>query len=173
MIGIEKYNPAWVKKYQNESKKIKEVLGDSVLDTQHIGSTSIPGMVAKPIIDIGVLVRSIENVSPFVDKLESLGYAYKPKMSSVERIFLRKGNPVEYHLSIACPRHIFWERNITFRDYLRQHSEFVDEYNNLKLKNIENTSTEDFTDLSRSKAYNQGKNDFVAKILELAKEDEN
>jgi GrpB-like predicted nucleotidyltransferase (UPF0157 family) len=92
-------------------------------------------------------------------------------MSSVERIFFRKGNPVEYHLSIACPRHTFWKRNITFRDYLKQHSKFVDEYNNLKLKNIETTPTEDLTDLSRSKAYNQGKDDFVAKIIALAKED--
>ncbi len=89
-------------------------------------------------------------------------------MSSVERIFLRKGDPVEYHLSIACPKHTFWKRQITFRDYLRNHPELIEEYNQLKSKNIETTPDEDFSDLSRSKIYNQGKGEFVEKVLKLA-----
>lgn len=168
MTGIEKYSPAWSKKYKLESKKIKAILGNEIKDIQHIGSTSIPGTIAKPIIDIGVLVDSIDNINYFVKKLESLGYSYKSDMSSVERIFFRKGSPVEYHLSIACPKHTFWKRQIGFRDYLRQHLALVNEYNQLKSKNIENTPTKDFSDLSKSKIYNQGKSDFVEKILKLA-----
>ena len=93
MKGIENYSSEWPKKYELEAEKIKAVLGDDVKDIQHIGSTSIPGAVAKPLIDIGVLVDLIDDIDSFVKKLEPLGYSYKPDMSSVERIFLRKGDP--------------------------------------------------------------------------------
>ncbi len=168
MQGIEHYSSEWAKKYESEAEKIRAVLGSEVKNIQHIGSTSIPGVVAKPLIDIGVLVDSIYDVGSFVKKLEPLGYSYKPDMTSVERIFLRKSNPVEYHLSIACPKHTFWKRQMSFRDYLRKHPELVEEYNQLKLKNVEITPKEDFSDLSISKVYNQGKGDFVNKVLSLA-----
>ncbi|MDQ3076132.1 MAG: GrpB family protein [bacterium] len=168
---LQQWSPLWSGKFTDEAEKIKSALGENIKDIQHIGSTSIPGMSAKPIIDMGVLVDSIENTTFFVEKLEVLGYSYKPDMSSMERIFMRKGTPVEYHLSIACPRHTFWERQILFRNYLIKHPKLIQEYNNLKSSNIESTPKEDFEDLSRSKVYNKGKGDFVAKVLELAQND--
>lgn len=169
---LQKYSEDWSKKYDDESEKIRLLLDNKIIDIQHIGSTSISGMLAKPIIDISILVDSIDDIYFFTKKLEYLGYVHKSDMSSVERIFLRKGNPVEYHLSIACPKHTFWERQIIFRDYLRKHREFVEEYNNLKLDNLKLTPDEELIDLSRSRTYNQGKGDFVAKVLKLAKEEE-
>ncbi len=148
---LQQYSENWPEKFKLEAEKIKAILGDTVKDIQHIGSTSIPGTVAKPIIDIGILVDSINDISYFIDKVKSLEYVYKPDMSSVERIFLRKGDPVEYHLSITCPKHTFWERQILFRDYLRKHPDIVEDYNFLKLKNIKVIPKEDFIDLSRSK----------------------
>lgn len=165
---LQQYQDSWVEKFNLEAKKIKNIFGDSIIDIQHIGSTSIPGIIGKPIIDIGVLTDSIVEISFFTDKLKMLGYLYKPDMSSVERIFLRKGNPVEYHLSIVCPDHTFWKRNISFRDYLRNHPNLVEEYNRLKIKNISITPKEDYQDLSKSAIYNKGKGDFVQKILKLA-----
>ena len=159
----------WSQKFENESFKIQEILSNQILDIQHIGSTSIPNLSAKPIIDIGVLVNSIDDIHFFVTKLSTIGYDYKPDMSSVERIFLRKGNPIEYHLSITSLRYLFWNRNITFRDYLRTHPELVKEYEDLKIKNLSETPEVDFDDLSRSKIYNKGKGDFVQKVLNLAK----
>lgn len=167
MKGIESYSSEWAKKYEIEAEKIKIALGNEIKDIQHIGSTSIPGMIAKPLIDIGILVVSIDDIDSFTKKLEPLGYVYKPDMSSPERIFLRKGNPVEFHLSIACPKHTFWNRQIVFRDYLRSHPEYIEAYNQLKLHNLKLTPEEDFADLSKSKTYNQGKGDFVEKVLKL------
>lgn len=164
------YDPQWVEKYENESRKIREVLDDEILDVQHIGSTAIPGLSAKPIIDIAVLVDAIEDPSRYVEKLSGLGYGHETTLSSGERIFFRKGNPVEYHLSVACPRHTFWIRNLQFRDYLRAYPETAKEYENLKRKNIAATPKSDFTDLSLSETYNQGKGEFVQKILKLAQE---
>jgi GrpB-like predicted nucleotidyltransferase (UPF0157 family) len=171
MTGIEKYSSDWPKKYKLESEKIRAILGDVVIDIQHIGSTSIPGMLAKPLVDIGVLVNAIDDIDFFVQKLKNLEYSYKPDMSSAERIFFRKGDPVVYHLSIACPKHTFWKRQIVFRDYLRKHHEFVEEYNALKLGNIKITPKEVFSDLSRSKTYNQGKEDLVNRVLKLAEKE--
>jgi GrpB-like predicted nucleotidyltransferase (UPF0157 family) len=168
MKGIQSYSSEWPKKYELEAEKIEAVLADDVKDIQHIGSTSIPGVISKPLIDIGVLADSIDNVDVFVKRLEPLGYSYKPDMSSVERIFLRKGDPAEYHLSIACPKHMFWKRQIGFREYLRKHPALVEEYNQLKTRNIEMTPQEDLSDLSKSKTYNQGKGEFVEKVLKLA-----
>lgn len=168
MRGIEQYSTEWPTKYELEAEKVKAVLGDDIKDIQHIGSTSIPGVISKPLIDIAVLVDSIDDIDSFVKRFEPLGYSYELDMSSAERIFLRKGDPVEYHLSIACPKHTFWNRQISFRDYLRKHPGLVEEYNQLKSKNIEMTPEEDFSDLSKSKAYNQGKGEFVEKVLKLA-----
>jgi len=101
------YSPTWPEKYKKEAELIKHSLGDLVSDIQHIGSTAIPGLSAKPIIDIAVLTKSISDIDSFVTILKKIGYDYKPDMSSVERIFLRKGTPVEYHLSIAKPTHTY------------------------------------------------------------------
>lgn len=166
-----KYQNSWIKKFQLEMTEIREVLGGLVKDIQHIGSTSIPGMTAKPIIDIAVLVDSVEDISYFIERLSTIGYLYFLDMSSVERIFLRKGDPIEYHLSISCSKYEFWDRNIMFRDCLRNHPELIEEYIQLKLDNIALTPEIDFKDLSKSQIYNNGKGEFVKKVLDLAKID--
>jgi GrpB-like predicted nucleotidyltransferase (UPF0157 family) len=162
------YNPEWPEKFEKEKQKIQSILGEQIIDIQHIGSTSIPNLSAKPIIDIGVLVNSIDNISFFTSTLLILDYNYRPDLSSPERIFFKKGNPIEYHLSIASPKHTFWNRNIIFRDYLRTHPDFTKEYQELKIKNLLETPESNLNDLSSSKIYNKGKGDFVKKILDLA-----
>lgn len=163
------YQKAWVEKFKEEKEKIQEVFGDEAIEVEHIGSTSIPGLSAKPIIDIAVLVESIDDIDKIVSTLSSLEYRYEPGMSSAERIFFRKGNLVEYHLSVACPKHTFWSRQILFRDYLRNHPEFVRKYGELKRENLKATPEEDFENLSFSETYNKGKSEFVKKVLKLAK----
>lgn len=167
---LEKYSEKWVEKYNKEAEIIKNALPAEILDIQHIGSTSIPGLSSKPIIDIAILVLSIENISYFADLLEKIGYKYKPELSSVERIFLRKGDPVEYHLSVSCIPHTYWERQILFRDYLKAHKEFIKEYEDLKKEAIKEVSADDLKDLSLSRIYSAKKTPFIEKILKLARE---
>lgn len=162
------YDKSWKNRFEEEKNKLVEVFKNQFVKVEHIGSTSIPGLAAKPIIDIGVLIESIHDKEGIISVLKPLGYEYKPNMSSGERLFLRKGDPVEYHLSVACPMHSFWSRNILFRDYLIKHPEFVKEYENLKLENLKVTPENDFGDLSLSEVYNQGKGEFVKKVLDLA-----
>ena len=169
--SVVEHSKEWAEKYSKEAEIIKKVLNSEITDIQHIGSTAISGLSAKPIIDIAVLVKSIENISHFTELLEKIGYNYKPDMSSVERIFLRKGDPAEYHLSIACSIHTFWERQIFFRDYLKSHPEYIKEYENLKKETIKELPEGDFKDLSRSKGYSAKKSPFIEKILKLAQEE--
>ena len=165
------YSNEWVEKYKKESELIKHFLSDLIINIEHIGSTSVPGLSAKPIIDIAVLVESISNTKIFTEVLEKIGYIYKPEMSSVERIFLRKGQPVEYHLSISESKYSYWTRQILFRDYLRNHIEFIKEYQKLKEESINKLADEDLLDISKSKEYSYSKSLFIQKILQLAEEE--
>lgn len=168
---LQKYSSEWPKKFRKESNLIKEILGELVINIEHVGSTAIPRLSAKPIVDIAVLVESIYDTNIFTEKLEKIGYLYKPEMSSVERIFLRKGDPAEYHLSISESKYSYWTRQILFRDYLYNHPEYVKEYQSLKEETIKNLPEEDFVDLSRSKEYSAKKGPFIQKILLLAEEE--
>lgn len=167
----QEYSYEWPEKFKIESKLIREILCDLIIQIEHIGSTSILGLSAKPIIDIAVLVESISDINTFVKKLEKIGYSYKPEMSSVERIFLRKGNPVEYHLSISESKYSYWNRQILFRDYLCKHKEYAKEYQLIKEETIRNLPAKDLIDLSKSSEYSAKKGPFIQKILLLAEDE--
>ncbi len=167
---IHPYSPEWPEKFRQEAALVKAALGSLVLAIEHIGSTSISGISAKPIIDIAVLTESIKDPAAFAALLEKIGYRYKPDMSSVERIFLRKGHPAEYHLSVTESKYPYWTRQMLFRDYLRSHPEAAQEYAEIKAGLAKEVPAEDLKDLSRSKLYNAGKGPFVEKVLRLARE---
>ena len=162
------YSNKWVGKYNKESKLIKQSIGDLIINIEHIGSTSVPGLSAKPIIDIAVLTKSISDVVIFTNALKKIGYNYEPEMSSIERIFLRKGDPVEYHLSISESKYTYWSRQLLFRNYLIKHPEYKKEYQKIKENCIKNLKTKDLKDISRSKEYSAEKGPFIQKILQLA-----
>lgn len=157
------YNPEWADSYEKEATKLKEVFGDALLGIEHIGSTSVPGLPAKPIIDLMVLIDSYENVEKFIPKLQELGYPFDSASrtdKSTERHFFRKGNPSQYHLSIAyADRGGFWKRQLAFRDYLREHSEERDRYAALKQELIKKDPT-------GKGLYIGGKTDLVNEMLD-------
>lgn len=122
----------WPITYKNESKLIRNTLGALLEDIQHIGSTSIP-IRAKPIIDIAVLVASSEVADSCVESLKTIGYLFDKEKSSTERHLFRKGEPVRFHLSLAYKNNgSFWERQVVFRDYLKNHPDKAKEYEILK-----------------------------------------
>lgn len=157
------YQSSWVDKFETEKEKLKEIFSNKAIAIEHIGSTSIPGLSAKPIIDIAVLIEKREDGDSFIELVEKSGYQYDKLNSSGERHFFRKGNPTKFHLSISYQdKGSFWERQILFRNYLRNHSEFRDEYQKLKENLFKNDPT-------GKEGYLSGKSDFVSKILTLAK----
>lgn len=155
----------WKEKFLTESETLRNIFGSEAMEIEHIGSTAIEGLSGKPIVDMAVLIKSYQDADKFIEPLESLGYRYDKEKSSGERHLFRKGNPTEFHLSIAySDKGGFWERQILFRDYLRTHPEFREEYEKLKEDLLKKDSVD-------SETYTSGKTEFVQKILYLAKQD--
>lgn len=159
------YNPLWPKLFISEAALIAPIFGDALLGIEHIGSTAIPGLPAKPIIDIMVLINSHEDVERFLPALAEIGYPFNTARhteSSTERHFFRKGEPTQFHLSIAYQsRGSFWNRQLAFRDYLRTHPDDRDAYATLKATLMQQDPT-------GGDAYIAGKTDLVNNILDKA-----
>ena len=171
-MQISQYQPVWQEKFSAEREKLEAVFGDVVLAIEHIGSTAVDGLSSKPIIDIAVMIANSEDADAFTENLAQLGYKFYPSEtwnippSASERHFYTRGDPIEYHLSIAyADRGGFWPRQILFRDHLRSHQDSRDEYATLKEELSHNHLHKD-PGQSKVNEYSGGKTDFVYRILE-------
>ena len=122
-IIVTDYCPQWAQRYQDEAAQLQAVLGDNCIAIHHIGSTAVPGLAAKPIIDIMPVVQSLTAVDSAQAALTHLGYEYLGEFGMAGRRYLRKGGDERTHQV-----HIFaWQdtenilRHLAFRDYLRTH----------------------------------------------------
>ncbi len=161
---IAPYNPDWVGMYEIEAEKLKKVFGDALLGIEHIGSTAVPGLPSKPIIDIMVLVATHDDTYKFLPALEELGYPLDQESHDREKVrerhLFRKGKPTTFHLSIAyADKGSFWKRQLAFRDYLRTHPEDRDRYAALKQKLI-------LEDPTGKNGYIGAKTDLINEILD-------
>jgi GrpB-like predicted nucleotidyltransferase (UPF0157 family) len=126
------YSEAWPALFVEERLRIERALGSWVKRIEHVGSTAVPGVAAKPILDIMVGVRSLREAEYCIRPLEQLGYEYRGEAGVSGRLFFRKGNPRTHHLHVTEIGSEFWERHLLFRDYLRAHSKTAREYAQLK-----------------------------------------
>lgn len=154
------YNNSWPLLFTEEAKRLRSILGDHLVQLEHIGSTSVPGLAAKAIIDIAILVKSRNEAEVFIEPLKNAGYSFDSEASSSERLFFRKyDSPQAFHLSLAfMDQGSFWERQIKFRDYLRSHEDARNTYQDLKLALISE-------DPSGGEAYIKGKTRFIEEVL--------
>lgn len=167
VIGLEKgivrlaqYSPEWKTLYEKEERLLKDLIGKCIIDIQHIGSTSIPNMIAKPIIDIGIAIADFEEGKRCIEPIESLGYEYKGENGIPKRHYFVKGDPTTHHLHIVEIDSAEWKKNITFRDALRKNENLAKEYAELKLSLAEKFKYDRV-------AYTDGKTDFVNYVLGL------
>ncbi len=133
-ITVLEYDPRWKQDYQEERKKIADILKENALAIYHIGSTSVPGLAAKPIIDIMAAVRSLEQVDSVAESFSEIGYEFLGEFGIAGRRYLRKGGDERTHQI-----HIFqaddWNnivRHLAFRQYLLTHDQEREEYAKLK-----------------------------------------
>jgi len=133
---------------------------------EHIGSTSVPGLAAKPVIDIMIGVPSLAMADKqCIEPIKGLGYTYVPEYEKMapERRYFRKKNAEDvatHHIHLVEMNSSFWKRHIRFRNYLRAHPEAVQEYGDLK----KNLATK-FIDTNE---YANAKSEFVKRIEALA-----
>lgn len=133
-IIVRDYDPLWIEKYREESSLVKDILSENCVAIYHIGSTSVPGLAAKPIIDIMAVVRSLAEVDSVAENFSEIGYEYLGEFGITGRRYLRKGGDERTHQI-----HIFqaddWKnigRHLAFRDYMRTHEKERDEYAKIK-----------------------------------------
>ena len=133
-VVVVDYDPAWPEMYAAEAARLRRALGENCVSIHHIGSTAVPGLAAKPIIDMLPVVRSLEAVDRAADALARLGYECLGEFGIPGRRYLRKGGDERTHQV-----HIFAEadeanirRHIAFRDHLRAHEADRDAYARLK-----------------------------------------
>jgi GrpB-like predicted nucleotidyltransferase (UPF0157 family) len=134
-IVISDYDPTWSAIFEQERASLHTALDPLALTIEHIGSTAVPGLPAKPIIDIQLSVGSLaEARSSCVGPLQALGYSYKPEYEArlPDELFFRKGQPWTHHLHVLQGGHPRWRRRLLFRDYLRNHPETARSYAKLK-----------------------------------------
>jgi len=160
-------DPRWLLEFNKERGNLENVFGEKILAIEHIGSTAILEIPAKPIIDINVGIESIDSISDFIEPLKKLGYEFMPERRFDDRQFFPKG-PEElrtHHLNLVeIDSETAWLNPLLFRDYLNKNKTVRNEYRALK----ESLAMKFANDRMK---YSEGKSEFIMKVLEVAKSD--
>ncbi|MDZ4616963.1 GrpB family protein [Bacillus cereus] len=154
----------WSEKFQMEAKRLKSAMPETV-KIYHIGSTSVPGLAAKPIIDMIMEVENIERVDGWNERFIELGYIVKGENGISRRRYFIHGTEEKrsYHLHVFEKGNPEIVRHLAFRDYMMAHCEEAEAYATLK-KELAEKYTYD------GALYTEGKNEFVRNVDEKAKE---
>jgi GrpB-like predicted nucleotidyltransferase (UPF0157 family) len=135
-IIIKQYDPKWQLLFETERDELMEAIGHYVADIQHIGSTAVPGLAAKPVIDILVGLRRLLDAQDCIMPIEAMDYEYVPEFEAEfpERRYFRKvtSGVRSHHIHMVEIGTDFWKRHLQFRDHLRKHPETANEYASLK-----------------------------------------
>lgn len=162
-IEVIPYNTAWPAIFSGEAVEIQAVLGRNCQAVYHIGSTSVPGLSAKPRIDICVATYDRKAA---IRPLEGLGYAFRGELNIPFRFYFTKQQPpVNLHLYDAGSDEI--NLHLAFRDYLRKHDEMRDAYATLKTQLLAQEGASERS-AYRFSNYTLGKNDFIRHILNIS-----
>lgn len=166
-VLIVDYNPQWAVLFKKEKDQILNVIGHIIVEIEHIGSTAVPNLGAKPIIDIMVAIPHLEDAEKCIKPLQSIGYEYVPEheVSTPERRYFHKGHPPKeqhHHLHMVEQTSDFWKRHLIFRDYLRTNPEVAREYFKLKKR----LATKYGSD---REGYTEAKTSFIKSIVAKAK----
>jgi GrpB-like predicted nucleotidyltransferase (UPF0157 family) len=162
-IDVAPHDPEWVGEFEREAAAIRNVLSDVLLRIEHVGSTAVPGLPAKPIIDIQVSVGDIEERESFVRPLERIGYLFAPDPDSPDYHFLGKPRerPRRYHVHVCAAGSGEEIRHLVVRDFLRSHSEEAAKYADLKRELARRTHQDRL-------AYIEGKEPFMRDLEQRA-----
>jgi len=134
LIELSEYNPSWPKMFQSEKLFLERVAGEWLYCAiEHVGSTSVTGLVAKPVIDIMFGVRNLSDSRAAIGVLEINGYCYAPYKTNVMHWFCKPSEDHRtHHLHLVPFNSSLWHQRIKFRDALRSNKELAFEYASLK-----------------------------------------
>jgi GrpB-like predicted nucleotidyltransferase (UPF0157 family) len=164
IIEVLPYNPDWPEIYRAEAERLTLVMGPNLIGLHHIGSTSVPGLAAKPTIDILAVVKDLANLDAVASLIQRLGYRPRGENGIVGRRYFNKnlGDVHLFHIHAFQEGHPAIDDHLAFRDYLRTHPAISAEYADLKCKLAEVYRNEPFM-------YTDGKDSFIQKVIRFAK----
>jgi GrpB-like predicted nucleotidyltransferase (UPF0157 family) len=160
-VRIVGYDPAWPEMAAAEIARIAVAVGAEAVRIDHVGSTAVPGLAAKPIVDLQLAVADVDARSLYVEPLEGLGYLFAPDSASPDfHLFgLPAARPRTHHLHVCAAGCEHERRHLAVRDYLRAHPDEIAAYAELKWGLIARAPGDRL-------AYIEGKDSYVA-ALEL------
>ena len=120
-IRLAEYDPAWPALFEREAARIRAALGDTALAVEHVGSTSVPGLAAKPVIDILLVVHDSSDEAAYVPQLEAAGYVLRIREPDWHEHRLFKGPDTNVNMHVFSAGSVEIERMLGFRDWLRMH----------------------------------------------------
>lgn len=153
-------DPAWAAAYEREAARLQRGLSDQALAIAHIGSTAVPGLSAKPLLDIMVAIPSLADVTELEPRMTALGYVFHSRDTIPDRHFFIAGDGDlrRVNLSLVEPDSAYWRNHLAFRDALRTQPEVAANYARLK-RELAAIFPEDRL------AYTDAKGEFVARVL--------
>jgi len=170
MITIAPYTASWPAMFESEAASIRTVFGERALRVEHVGSTAVPGLAAKPVIDIQVSVQSLEDSGRHIELLARLGYVHVAlgAFDLVYPFFQKPAQwPSTHHVHLCVVGSLQEREHLAFRDYLRGHPEVAAEY--LALKQ-ELAAANHGNTLESRERYSLAKSEFVQSVLQRALE---
>jgi GrpB-like predicted nucleotidyltransferase (UPF0157 family) len=131
-VTLVDYDPTWPTLFDREARRIRRILGTTVVRLEHTGSTSVPGLAAKPIIDITLIVPNSADESSYVPQLEAAGYVLRIREPAWHEHRVLKGPDTDINLHVFSPGSVELDRMVGFRDWLRSHPDDRELYERTK-----------------------------------------
>jgi GrpB-like predicted nucleotidyltransferase (UPF0157 family) len=164
-VEVVPHNPGWRNEFEHESNQVTSALGENVVAVHHMGSTAIPNIYAKPVIDLLVEVRNITQVDERNSSMAALGYEAMGEFGIPGRRYFRKDNEAgvrTHHVHTFEADSPEIERHLAFRDYMIAHPEDAQQYSELKLALVKKLHGSDI------EGYMDGKDEFIKEMEKRA-----
>jgi GrpB-like predicted nucleotidyltransferase (UPF0157 family) len=163
-VKLTPHSEVWHQLFAEEAARLRDAVGEHVLAIEHVGSTAVCGLSAKPIIDIAVAVRGVVDVGRRLTPLENIGYEHRGEWGIPGRRLFVKGEPRTHHLHMVEAGGDLWRNYLLFRDRLRRSAEVAEAYERLK-RELAREHEDD------REAYTAGKASFIEDVLRAVESD--
>jgi GrpB-like predicted nucleotidyltransferase (UPF0157 family) len=156
-VRVVEHDPAWASRFADERARLLTAFGPLPAAIEHVGSTAVPGLVAKPILDL-LVGRPPGDVAPYVEALQRAGYVWRGEAGIPGRHYFRRGDPRTHHLHLVERGGAIWRDHLAFRDRLRADAALAAAYGALKQR-LARLHADDRA------AYTEAKAPFIAAVL--------